>query len=181
MNVLLLFAVSIWFAVCATIYAFLTDHDLEIKRRESILSNHQFIALYGLRFTHYVVFVFFSLYAFVADLNIVYDFIVFVSLGLIYVQWTILETCALSMIENRLLFGSTSSRDLQGIRQILLNVDRNDLRFSSCCLRAQICSHSQPWVEILGIPSTFLYEHVDLFWLALAVLLARIYYSYNLQ
>jgi hypothetical protein len=158
MNVLLLFAVSIWFAVCAIIYAFLTDHDLEIKRSESILSNHQFIALYGLRFTHYVVFVFFSLYAFVADLNIVYDFIVFVGLGLIYVQWTILETCALSMIENRLLFGSTSSRDLQGIAKRI--VDR---------------THSQPWVETLGIPSTFLYEHVDLFWLALAVLLVRMY------
>lgn len=160
MNVLLLFAVSVWFALCATIYAFLTDHDLEIKHRESILSNHQLLTLYGLRFTHYAVFVFFSLYAFVADVNIVYDVMVFLFLVLIYTQWIILQTCVLSIIENYMLFGSTSSRDLQGIRQILLNSDR---------------THSQPWVETLGIPSTFLYEHVNLFWLALTVLLARMY------
>lgn len=168
MNVWLLFAVSVWASMCAALYAFLTDHDPEIKRRESILSNHQLLALYGLRFLHYIVFVFFSLYAFVSDVNIVYDFIVFACLVVIYVQWRIIRTCVLSIFENYMLFGYTTSWDLmcldqsslRKLRTILINVDRK---------------YSQPWIESLGISHTFLYAHCKLIWVALLVLLGRMF------
>jgi hypothetical protein len=168
MNVWLLFAVSVWTAICSAIYAFLTDHDPEIKRRESTLSNHQLLALYGLRFLHYIVYVFFSLYAFVADVNAVYDFIALVCLVLIYVQWRIIKACVLSIFENYMLFGHTTSWDLmrldqsslRELRNILINVDRK---------------YSQPWIESLGIPHGFLHAHCKRIWVAMLVLLARMF------
>lgn len=161
MEAKLLLCCSAWAAICAAIYSFLTDHDAELKSRESGLPMSQFLALYALRIMHYTIFLFFSLYAFVADVVRVYDIAVFLFIVMVYVQWMIIRTCILSMLEHHMLFGSLSLQD--SLWTILTNVHQK---------------YSHPWIESIGIPHDILYKQRKLALVALAVLLIRIYYSY---
>jgi len=103
MNILLFLCLSFVTGICLSIYTYAIECST-FNYIESSLCLLDHVNLYFLRTIHFSVLSFFTLYLFFVDISVKYDTIIAISIILIFLQWSILGGCILTILEKRILF-----------------------------------------------------------------------------